>query len=150
MVSKEQELEAIVREVLAGQRLAVLATCGENGPHNSLVAFAVTPDLKQVVFATTRATRKYANLKQEPRVCLLADNRANEVADLREAVAVGIVGRAAEPPGEACTLLQELYVRRHPHLEEFVSSPGCALVGVKVAKYDVVSRFQTVLELIPR
>jgi hypothetical protein len=34
----------------------------------SLMAFAVTPDLKTIIAATDRGARKYANLKAEPRV----------------------------------------------------------------------------------
>jgi len=60
-----------VRELLeglfAGQRLAVLATQGEGQPYGSLVAFSAAPDLRRLVFATARSTRKYVNLRADPR-----------------------------------------------------------------------------------
>ena len=44
-------------------------------------------------------------------------------------------------------LLLQLYLARHPHLEEFVTSPSCALLRVSVASYYLVSHFQEVMEL---
>jgi hypothetical protein len=43
--------------------------------------------------------------------------------------------------------LLNIYLAKHPHLKEFVSSPTCALIKVRVQKYYVVSKFQNVQEL---
>ena len=94
------EVWAIIRELLESQRLAVLSTQGKKQPYSNLVAFAVTPDLQYLIFATTRATRKYDNLSKHPLVSLLIDNRTNETADFAEAAAVTVLGRASEIYGE--------------------------------------------------
>ena len=60
------------------RRLAVLATQHEGKPYASLVAFAATDDLKTIIFATTRSTRKFVYLSSNPAVALLIDNRTNE------------------------------------------------------------------------
>jgi len=58
-------------DFLRGQRLAVLATAGIDGrPEAALVNIAATPDL-DIIFETTSATRKFANLKRNPRVSLV-------------------------------------------------------------------------------
>lgn len=50
------------------ESLAVLATVGENGqPEAALMGFAVTPEL-EIVFDTVKSSRKYPNLKKNPRV----------------------------------------------------------------------------------
>src|SRR5271165_1605916 len=50
------------------ERPAVLATVDENGrPEAALMGFAVTPDL-EIVFDTVKSSRKYPNLKNNPRV----------------------------------------------------------------------------------
>jgi hypothetical protein len=41
----------------------------------------------------------------------------------------------------------KVYLGKHPHLEEFVTSPTCALLRIKVEKYIVVTRFQEVREI---
>ncbi|MBF0327536.1 MAG: pyridoxamine 5'-phosphate oxidase family protein [Nitrospirae bacterium] len=55
---------------------AVLATVSGNEPYTSLVAYAVTPDMKGLVFATPSATRKFRNLMKNTKVSLLIDSRS--------------------------------------------------------------------------
>jgi hypothetical protein len=59
-----QQLKETIKRILDSQKLAVLATQRDGRPYGSLVAFAATDDMKNLLFATTRATRKYANLPQ--------------------------------------------------------------------------------------
>ncbi|MEI6153894.1 MAG: pyridoxamine 5'-phosphate oxidase family protein, partial [Deltaproteobacteria bacterium] len=54
---------------------AVLATDSNGHPYTSLVAYAITPDLKKVLFATPKGTRKYKNILNSEHVALLIDNR---------------------------------------------------------------------------
>ena len=97
---------ALVQGLLETQRSAALATQEMGQPYISLMAFAATPDLKTIVMATDRYTRKYANLMVEPRVALLVDNRGNVPADTLEAVAVTVLGEAAEAaPGNGSASL---------------------------------------------
>jgi nitroimidazol reductase NimA-like FMN-containing flavoprotein (pyridoxamine 5'-phosphate oxidase superfamily) len=140
------EMETQLRELLTTQRLAVLATQSGEQPHCSLVAFAVTDDLKHLLFATARDTRKYANLAGHRQVALLVDNRSGQETDFQEAMAATAVGQAEEIPEEDRGSARALYLARHPHLVDFVTSPTCALLRVKVQTYYVVTRFQTVVE----
>ena len=140
-------LLALLRELFESQRSAALATQQEGQPYLSLMAFAATPDLKEIILATERKTRKYANLLAEPRVAFLIDNRSNIPADTDEAVAVTVLGQAAEArPGERARL-RSLFLAKHPHLESFVTSPTCALITVRVDTYFVVQHFQEVQEV---
>lgn len=145
----EPALLAILRELFESQRSAALATQQEGQPYLSLMAFAATPDLKQLIVATERQTRKYANLMAEPRVALLIDNRSNVPADTEEAVAVTVLGRAAEAQPGNTARLRSLFLAKHPHLESFVASPTCALITVRVDTYLVVQHFQEVREVRP-
>lgn len=138
------EFRQQLRELFGDQRLAVLATDAGGRPYTSLVAFAATPDLCRLVFATTRATRKFSNILENAHVSLLIDNRANQVADFRNAVAVTVLGTAAEVTGAGKEPLLSLYLARHPHLASFVEAPSCALLQVSVEQFYLVSRFQNV------
>jgi nitroimidazol reductase NimA-like FMN-containing flavoprotein (pyridoxamine 5'-phosphate oxidase superfamily) len=143
------ELVDLVRDLLQNQRVGVLATHRDQGPYASLVAFAHTEDLRHLVFATTRATRKFANITADPRVAMLIDSRSNEDEDFHRAAAATVTGTAREPDGERGNTLFRLYVARHPHLEDFAASPTCALLEFRVDTYYVVTRFQYVRELHP-
>ena len=145
-MQEKQQIKQILSELFTSQNLAVLGTHQEGQPYGSLVAFAATLDLRNLVFATTRATRKFANLKSDPRVSMVFDNRSNRVADFRKAVAATALGRAREVRGKERENLAEMYLAKHPHLKEFVGSPTCALVKMRVEVYYVVWRFQNVFE----
>lgn len=145
--SLDDDLKGRLKDLFASVRLAVLATRMGEQPYTNLVAFASTVDLRYLLFATTRATRKFSNLSDQPLVSLLVDNRTNDVSDLREAVAVTATGRAGELGVSMCQDMKNLYLEKHPYLEEFISSPSCVFVSVEVDVYYVVRRFQNVTEL---
>lgn len=136
------------QELLAGQRYAVLSTVRPDGqPYASLVAVLISNDLRQALFATLRTTRKFENCRAEPRVALLLDDRANATADLAEAAAATVLGRADELTGATRDGQAEDFLARHPSLTAFVRSPGCALMRVAVERILLVTRFQNVIEL---
>jgi len=145
-LKEKEQIREILLELFSSQKLAVLGTHQRGQPYGSLVAFAATPDLKSIVFATTRATRKFANLQADSRVSMVLDNRSNRVADFRKAVAATALGRAKEVRGAERKKVAKLYLAKNPHLREFVTSPTCALVKIRVEIYYLVWRFQNVFE----
>ena len=140
------ELTKVLKDLFVSQRLAVLSTQGQGQPYSSLVAFAEADDLRTLLFATLRSTRKFSNLTEDHRVAMLVDSRSNRESDFHNAVAVTAVGRAEEATGVDRERLMEVYLLKHPHLADFAASPGNALVRVSIDDY-VVSRFQRVLSL---
>ena len=146
-MDSESKLKRELKKLFTKQKLAVLATHKDGQPYSSLVAFAVTEDLKHIIFATSRSTRKYEHFSSDGRVALLIDNRTNKVADFHRAIAVTAVGTAMEPDENNRQELAQRYLAKHPHLKDFVQSPTCALVQVSVKTYYVVRTFQNVMEL---
>ena len=145
-MNNDVEMQRILRDLFRSQRFAVLATDDHGQPFASLMAFAATEDLGQIVVLTERATRKFANLKTNARVALLIDDRENKDSDTQDSVAVTALGEAQELAPDAGAALLELYLARHPYLAEFAASPGCAVMRVKIKSYLLVSRFQKVIE----
>jgi uncharacterized pyridoxamine 5'-phosphate oxidase family protein len=141
------ETLAVIKKLLESQKLAVLATQNHGQPYSNLIAFAATADLKYLLFATTRATHKYANLMADPRVAVLVDNRKNDVTDFTDAAALTALGKVWELQGMERQQFLEVYLEKHPYLSDFVAAPTCALLRVKVDKYIVVRRFQEVREV---
>lgn len=146
-MSTPEQLQRTVRALLDSQIQAVLATQHQRQPYTSLMAFAVTPDLRQIVFATYRATQKYANLLDNPRASLLIDNRCNNSTDYRNAVAISAQGATREVDVTRRAELLELYLEKHPRLRDFVTATDCVLMQMDVERYYVVSEFQSVAEL---
>jgi len=136
-----------LKKLLQSQPLAVLATQNRGQPYASLIAFASSDDLKSLYFATTRSTRKYANLSSDSRVAVLVDNRSNKASDFRWAMAATATGKAKEVNARKRKKALELHLDKHPHLREFVHSPTCALCEIRVQTFFVVTRFQHVVEV---
>lgn len=135
-----------IHALLKSQKLAVLSTCGPGGSYASLVAFHYSSDLRCVYFATTRATRKYANLMHHPKVAFLIDNRSNRVEDFHKAAAVTIIGQAEEFDEKEKLTATDSYLARHPYLHDFIAAPTTAFFAVEAKDYIYVSRFQEVFE----
>ena len=146
-MENEERLKNDLRRLFASSGLAVLATQRGGAPYTSLVAFAACPDLRQLVFTTGRATRKFENIQADSRVSLLVDDRANTPADFRDATAATATGRAREADGEERERLLELFLGRHPSLQEFAAAPDCSLLVVDVDAYYVVGGLHHVSEL---
>lgn len=137
----------LLKDFFLSQPLAVLATYGKGQSYGSLVAFAETDNLKSLLFATMRDTRKFANLIENPMIALVMDNRANREADFHHAIAVTATGTVEEAGALEKDLLMKLYLSKHPYLEDFVTSPSCALLKLDVATYFIVRDFQKVTVL---
>jgi nitroimidazol reductase NimA-like FMN-containing flavoprotein (pyridoxamine 5'-phosphate oxidase superfamily) len=135
--------------LLSSQGFGVLSTEGGGAPYASLVAFAATGDRGELLFATPRGTRKYGNLKENPRAALLVDDRSNTASDLEHASAVTAVGVATELSGGDGEERLLVYLARHPKLAEFARDPSSALFMLKVEKYVCAWSFQdiTVVEM---
>lgn len=115
-----------VTALLRSQGLAVLATCDAAGPYQSLVKILLNPDLNQAFFLTLRSTRKYRNLSSRPQVSLLWDDRAG--------LALCAQGTAREIDDER---RREALLARHPDLADFARRPDCALIAVRLERFQV-------------
>ncbi len=142
-----QDVKTAIESLFSGQLLAVLSTCGTDGhPYASLVCVVAEADLSGIYFATSRATRKFANLTAEPRAALLVDNSQNRRSDIYEAMAVTAIGSVREVGGPEAEAVRSFYTRRHPQLEAFVTAPSTAMLCLGVTTYFLVNRFQKVME----
>ena len=123
-------VQALLPRLLETQKYAVLATDNHGQPYTSLMAFSVTEDLQSFILMTERGRLKYENLMANPRVAIMIDNRENLGSDLQEAVAVTAQGLAEEIAGDARDEWRALCLARHPALQAFADSPGCALIRI--------------------
>jgi nitroimidazol reductase NimA-like FMN-containing flavoprotein (pyridoxamine 5'-phosphate oxidase superfamily) len=127
------------------QRHAVLATLSVRGPHGCLIAFVLTKDGKNIVFATPVKTAKHRNMIRDSRVSLLIDSRKNSCRDYLDAEAVTVFGRAREiKEGKRWAELATLLVSKHPELQSFVATPMTALMLVTITRCVHVGKFQSV------
>ncbi len=151
-VSKESSsIPKQIRKLLTDQLYGVLCTQGEGQPYGSLIAFATTDDLTQIVFGTPVSTRKYHLLCNCDHVALLIDNRAQKIDNMMEIEAITATGRAIQVDEQkAFNYWANVLISKHPHLKTFVYSSSTALFRIQIIRYFHVSSFQVVHEWIPQ
>lgn len=134
-----------LRQLDKEESFAVLAT-NENGfPYASLISFAVTSDLKNIIFATPKNTRKYRNIVSSQNVALLIDNRSKTKKSVMRIEALTIIGKGKRvKKGKLWDELTSIFSKKHPDLVEFVNSTTTALISIEILKCIHVSRFQTI------
>lgn len=146
-MTDREETARRIKGLCASQKLAVLCTQSDNQPYASLMAFFVSADLKFLYLMTPKDTRKFKNLLANPRVAVLVTSSENQPSDFEHALAATVIGTASEVSGPSRRRLIDRYLEKHPHLEDFATSPASAMVQVEVATYILVENFQQVSEL---
>jgi heme iron utilization protein len=140
----EPLLEYKLKKLFVSQKLGVLATQQKTNPYASLVAFACSENMRQIVFATLKATRKFANIISNPSVAFFIDNRSNRAIDFRKAIGVTALGSVRQIHKNKNSKLMKLYLSKHPQLDSFLDSPSCAFLCIDVKSFYIVERFQNV------
>ena len=141
-MNNEPEMEKL-ENLLQSQRFSVIATQNERETYTNLVAFINTNDLKHIIFATSKNTKKYTNLIKNSKISMLIDNRVNKPDDIRKALVVTAVGTADELKKDF-DFYKKFYLKKHPYLRDFINLPDTVLINLKVEKYLFVDHFQNV------
>jgi PPOX class probable F420-dependent enzyme len=103
--------------------LAVVATCAADGaPEAALVGVAVTEEA-ELIFDTTRASRKYRNLQASPRVAV--------VVGWDDEVTVQCEGVADTPTGEDAERCRQAYFDQFPDGIERAQDPQIVHVRIR-------------------
>jgi general stress protein 26 len=126
---------------------AVLATESGGQPYTSMLAYALTPDCRGIVFTTPKSTRKYRNIVHNSRVSLLIDTRSNTQKDYLSAEAITVLGDAHPVRrGPRWNELSNLLIRKHPKLAGIMDDPETKIILIEIRHCIHISRFQTVSE----
>ena len=72
---------------------------------------------------------------------MLIDNRENLSSDVKNAVAITVVGTAYEITGDTQRFI-DCFLNKHPYLAEFIQDKDCALLGLSVEKMFIARQFQ--------
>ena len=120
-----------IKTLIRRKDSCVLATTDGETPHCSLMAYLPGDSGECLFLVTSRASRKYQNMRRHPRVSLLIDTRGEQQRELTQALTVT----------GTCDFLQEnaeiervkaAFVRQHPHLDSFLRRHDMAVVCIQV------------------
>ncbi len=126
---------ADVRRLLRTQRFAVLATSSGAGPHASLIAFAAVDDGEGLVFITPRDSAKYRNLRRNPNVSLVIDERPGSGGRIEGACGVTVTGTVRSVSGAEAGTESALFLRRHRNFRRYLKDEDVILLRIDVNRY---------------
>ena len=119
MAISKDELYAFIK----ARPLAVMASVSAKGaPEAALLGIAVTPEL-DLIFDTMDSTRKYPNLKRDPRIALVIGWDGEETLQYE--------GVADEPEGDELERLKAVYFAAVPDGVARQDWPGLTYIRVK-------------------
>lgn len=139
MIKKEFKKNII--ELMEKQKYGVIATKGENGLYTNLIAFFSSDDLKNIYFVTSNKSKKYYNIKKNPNVSFLIDNRKNNYDDIINATALSITGVAKEIK-KNLSEIKNSFIKKHPKLKRFSEFSESVFIDINVKKFIYVNKFQ--------
>jgi pyridoxine/pyridoxamine 5'-phosphate oxidase len=121
-VSRE-ELHQFVHNFIAARRYGVVASAGPHGePQSALVGIAVSHQL-EIVFDTVTTSRKYPNLKADPRIAIVTGWEGEQTVQYE--------GIAIEPEGRDLVYAKQTYFARWPDGIERQKWPAIAYFLVR-------------------
>jgi nitroimidazol reductase NimA-like FMN-containing flavoprotein (pyridoxamine 5'-phosphate oxidase superfamily) len=123
------KMKGLIRE----KDICVLSTVSGNKPHCSLMAYTTDSECRKFYMVTSRETRKYRNLTDNPNVSLLIDTREeNRGPHRNQASALTVSGQIEEIRDlKKQREISHLLLERHPHLEELFNRDDTAILCVK-------------------
>jgi len=87
-----------------------------------------------------RETKKYSNLMKNPTVSLLIDTREEEKGQRRlymKALTVSGEFQTINNP-EKKDLIRANFLKRHPHLTDFLNDPGAEIFSIKIKSFQLL------------
>jgi nitroimidazol reductase NimA-like FMN-containing flavoprotein (pyridoxamine 5'-phosphate oxidase superfamily) len=126
-----------MKTILRENNMCVMATCRDNKPHCSLMAYITDPECRTIYMVSERNTQKWNNLVHNPHVSLMVDTRMNPGAVAGaaiQALTIDGIHRAVEDGAEKQSILREIE-EAHPHVKRLTQSRDAEVVAVKIESF---------------
>ncbi|MFT7412462.1 MAG: nitroimidazol reductase NimA-like FMN-containing flavoprotein [Paraglaciecola sp.] len=134
-----------VASLLNQQAQCVLATLGDKELALHLMAYDISPELDEIYLASLENTQKVKNMRANPSVTCLWDNRTGNNADHSSGLAMSGFGKARELAGESALSAQSSLLHRNATLETLFSEPNVVFFAINIDRYQWVEGYTRVL-----
>lgn len=129
------------KRILRKKDLCVLATAGPEGPHCSLMGYALDDSESTLICVTERNTLKYYNMQANPRVSLLVDTRDEHPdRNQRQAMqALTLSCLALELTGTQREAALKRLGKEQPQLKDILASSDAAVMALEIRSYQLLT-----------
>jgi general stress protein 26 len=129
-----------MKNIVKGNDLCVLATVSEGKPHCSLMSYISDEEGHEIYMISHKQTKKYSNLIENPTVSLLIDTREEEVGQRRIYIKALTVSGEFQVISDLWKkdLIRSKFLKRHPHLTDFLNDPGAELFSIKIKAFQLL------------
>jgi|TARA_B110000908_G_C10034644_1_gene349009 nitroimidazol reductase NimA-like FMN-containing flavoprotein (pyridoxamine 5'-phosphate oxidase superfamily) len=145
MMNGHEHMKNTVAALLNQQVQCVLATHGDEELALHLMAYAISTELDQIYFASLANTQKVANMRTNPNVTCLWDNRTGHSDDHTAGLAMSGFGQAHELTGEPALTAQRLLLQRNTTLKPLLLEPALVLFALHIDRYQWVEGYTRVV-----
>jgi nitroimidazol reductase NimA-like FMN-containing flavoprotein (pyridoxamine 5'-phosphate oxidase superfamily) len=134
-----------VASLLKQQAQCVLATLGDEELALHLMAYAISTDLDEIYLASLENTQKVKNMRANPNVTCLWDNRTGKNDDHIAGLAMSGFGKAHELTAESARSAQRLLLQRNATLKQLLSEPSIVIFALQIDRYQWVEGYTRVI-----
>jgi|TARA_B110000908_G_scaffold129302_1_gene151933 nitroimidazol reductase NimA-like FMN-containing flavoprotein (pyridoxamine 5'-phosphate oxidase superfamily) len=139
-----------VASLLSQQVQFVLATLSDQGVALHLMAYAFSKDLSEIYLASLENTQKVKNIRNNPSVTCLWDNRTGNHSDHVGGQAMSGFGQARELTGGAEKPAHRLLLERNSTLKDLMTAPDVVFFAVHIDRYQWVEGYTQAMTFVPR
>ena len=134
-----------VASLLNQQVQCVLATLGDKELALHLMAYAISTDLDEIYLVSLENTQKVKNMRVNPNVTCLWDNRTGKNDDHTDGLAMSGFGKVKELTGEPAKSAQRLLLSRNATLEKLLAVPNMVIFALQIDRYQWVEGYTRVI-----
>jgi len=125
-----------MKKFVKENNMCVLATCLDNQPHCSLMAYVADDEGVTLFMISQAGSKKFKNLLQNPKVSLLIDNRREPSLEINQIQALTVSGLARPVTDlQEAESLRRRIVARHPQLKNLAAQAETRVVAVKALSF---------------
>lgn len=117
-----------IKSLIRSRRHCVLATARDSLPYCSLMNYAADDSCTRIYMATSKNTRKYLNLLQNPKASLLIDDR--HASPPLALTLTGTFEKITDP--EEIKRLRSHLLQDSQDIKGFLDKPDAALICIRV------------------
>jgi nitroimidazol reductase NimA-like FMN-containing flavoprotein (pyridoxamine 5'-phosphate oxidase superfamily) len=128
-----EEMKSFVKN----KKICVLATATDNNPHCSLMAYVTDDDCREIYMVTSRRTKKFHNLLENPSVSLLIDTREEDYGSKnpksRSLTITGVYTHLADENKK--TKIRSEMASKHPTIRDLIKDPYSEVICIKIMSF---------------